>query len=176
VGTDTQSVSTALKAVRRENPDVVMVSEIRDHDTIAAVLDIAESGHLVIGAVPINDSVSCVERFIDIFPPLRRDQIRVQLASTLLAVLYQRMVPRLDSGLASAYELLVGLPAVRRLIREGRTGHIREAMAAGDQFGMQTLERSLSDLVEQGVVALEAAVDVSLYPQDLTATAAMART
>ena len=87
IGTDTRSFSTALKAVRWEDPDVIMVSEIRDQETIAAVLDIAESGHRVIGAVPINDSVSCLERLIDGFPSLRRDQIRVQLASNLLGVI-----------------------------------------------------------------------------------------
>ncbi len=171
VGTDTRSYATALRAVRREDPDVVMVGEISDAETIAAVLDIAENGHRVIGALGINDSVSCVERLIEVFPPSHRDQIRVQLAGTLLGVLYQRMVPRLDGGLAPAYELLIGLPSIRRLIREGRTGHLREALASGEPAGMQTLERSLSDLLARGVIDLQAAVDASLYPQDLAAAA-----
>jgi len=169
IGTDTRTFATALRAVRREDPDVVMVSEIRDRDSISALLDLAESGHRVIGAVAVNDSVSCIERLIDVFPASERDQIRVQLAGTLLAVLYQRMIPRRDRGVAPAYELMVGLPSVRRLIREGRTSRLREAMASGAAAGMQTLESSLSGLVERGLIDLDAAVDTSLYPQDLAA-------
>ena len=176
VGTDTATYATALKAVRREDPDVVMVSEIKDPETIAAVLDIAESGHRVIGALTINDSVSCIERLIDVFPSPRRDQVRVQLAGTLIAVLYQRVVPRLDGGLSPAYELMVGLPSIRRLIREGSIAHIREAMAGAPTAGMQTLEQSLSDLVARGIIDLDTAVDASLYPQDLSAAAVMANT
>lgn len=174
IGTDTRSYATALRAVRREDPDVVMVGEISDADTIAAVLDIAENGHRVIGALTINDSVSCLDRLIEVFPPSRRDQVRVQLAGTLLAVVYERTVPRLDGGLVSAYELLIGLPSVRRLIREDRMSHLRELLAAGEPAGMQTLERSLSDLVEKGVIDLQTAVDASLYPQDLSVPAVMA--
>ena len=169
IGTDTRSYATALRAVRREDPDVVMVGEISDAETIAAVLDIAENGPRVIGALGINDSVSCVERLIEVFPPSHRDQIRVQLAGTLLGVIYQRMVPRLDGGLAPAYEVLIGVPSVRRLIREGRTSHLREALVGGAGNGMQTLEHSLSNLVAAGVIDLQTAVDASLYPQDLAA-------
>jgi twitching motility protein PilT len=168
VGTDTRSFATALRSVRREDPDVVVVGEVAEPDSIAAVLDIAETGHRVIGSLSINDSVSCIERLIEVFPAMRRDQIRVQLAGSLLTVLYQRMVPRLDGGLAAAYELMVGVPAIRRLIREGRTAHLREALVAGSASGMQTLEQSLFALVERGVIDLQTAVDASLYPQDLS--------
>ena len=174
IGTDTRSFATALRAVRREDPDVVMVGEIHDADTIAAVLDIAENGHRVIGALTINDSVSCVERMIEVFPPSRRDQVRVQLAGTLLAVVYQRMVPRIDGGMAPAYELLMGLPPIRRLIRDGHTSRLREALVASAATGMQTLEQSLSALVEAGVIDRQTAVDASLYPQDLSPVSAVA--
>lgn len=168
VGTDTRSFATALRAVRREDPDVVVVGDLHDAETIATVLDIAENGHLMIGALAINDSVSCVERLIDVFPPVRREQIRVQLAGTLLAVIYQRMVRRADRGVAPAYELMAGTPEVRRLIRDGRTTLLREAIASGDPAtGMQTLERSLSALVEGGFVDRQSAMNASLYPQDL---------
>lgn len=173
VGTDTASFATALKAVRREDPDVVMIGEIRDPETIAAALDIAETGHRVIGALTINDSVSCVERLIDVFPAARRDQVRVQLAGTLIAVVYQRVLARVDGGTVPAYELLVGLPSIRRLIREGNTARIREAMLAAGDSGMRTLEQSLSELVANGALDLDTAVDASLYPQDLRSAAFM---
>lgn len=169
VGTDTRSYATALRAIRREGADVVVVGDLNDADTIGAALDIAESGHRVIGALTINDSVSCIERLIEVFPANRRDRVRVQVAGTLLAVLYQRMVPRLGGGVAPAYELLIGLPSIRRLIRDGRTSFVRQAVVNGEGAGMQTLERSLSSLVESGVIDLQTAVDASLYPQDLSA-------
>ena len=176
IGSDTASFATALKSVRREDPDVVMISEIRDPETIAAALDIAESGHRVIGALTINDSVSCVERLIDVFPAPRRDQVRVQLAGTLIAVVYQRVFSRVDGGSTPAYELLLGVPSIRRLIREGNTSRIREAMAASSDAGMRTLERSLSELVAQGAIDLDTAVDASLYPQDLSSSGVLSTT
>ncbi len=176
VGTDTRSWATALKAVRRENPDVVMVSEMSDPETISAVLDIAETGHRVMAGLGVNDSVSCVERIGDVFPRPRRDQIRVQLAGCLLAVVYQRVLTRLNGGLVVAHELMIGTPPVRRLIRDDRTAHLREALAAGTAAGMQTLEQSLSALIDRGVIDLQAAVGVSLYPQDVAPGAVMAVT
>ena len=176
IGTDTATFATALKSVRREDPDVVMISEIRDPETIAAALDIAESGHRVIGALTINDSVSCVERLIDVFPVPRRDQVRVQLAGTLIAVVYQRVFSRLDGGSTPAYELLLGVPSIRRLIREGNMSRIREAMTAASDLGMRTLEKSLSELVATGAIDLDTAVDASLYPQDLASAGMLATT
>lgn len=173
VGTDTRSYATALRSVRREDPDVVMVGEIQDADTIATVLDIAENGHRVIGALTVNDSVSCVERMIEVFPPSRRDQVRMQLAGTLLGVVYQRRVPGIDGGMVPAYELLMGLAAVRRLIRDGQASRLRETLVASAGSGMQTLEQSLSALVEGGVIDRQTAVDASLYPQDLAPVASI---
>lgn len=173
IGTDTTSLATALKAVRREDPDVIVISEIGEPSGIAAALDLAETGHRVIAALGVNDSVACVERLVDVFPLPRRDQVRVQLAGCLLAVLYQRALPRIGGGLAVAHEMMLGLPSVRRLIRSDRMSYLREAMEAG---GMTTLEQSLTALVEQGAVDREVAVDISLYPQEITAGTAVAAT
>ena len=167
IGTDTRSYSTAMRALRRESPDVVMVDEVRDLETIASVLDIAESGRRVIAGLTVNDSVSCIERVIEVFPGARRAQARIQLAGTLLGVLYQRLLPRTDGGFVAAYELLVGIPSVRRLIREGRTEHLRQLMTTDRRAGVRTLEQSLSSLVADGSVELSAAVEVSLYPQEI---------
>ena len=173
IGTDTRSMATALRAVRREDTDVIVVGEFGDPESIAAVLDLAETGHRVIASLGVNDSASCLARLIDVFPRWRRDQIRVQLAGTLLAVLYQRIVRRRGGGSALAHELLLGLPAVRRLIRDDMLAHLRQTMVEG---GMVTLEQSLGGLVETGVIDLQTALDMSLYPQELVSGSLMAGT
>ncbi len=167
VGTDTESFDSALKSVLREDPDVVLVGEMRDLESIAAAITIAETGHLVITTLHTNDSAQAIDRIIDVFPAERRAQIQVQLAGTLLAVLYQRLVPRLDGGMLAAYELMVGVPAVRNLIREGKTRQLRNVVATHRADGMQTLEHHLSALLGEGTIDYETAIDASLYPQDI---------
>jgi twitching motility protein PilT len=167
VGTDTESFDSALKSVLREDPDVVLVGEMRDLESIAAALTIAETGHLVITTLHTNDSAQAIDRIIDVFPAERRPQIQIQLAGTLLAVLYQRLVPRLNGGLVAAYELMVGIPAIRNLVREGKTRQLRNVVATHKADGMQTLEGALIDLIEAGVIDYQTAVDASLYPQDI---------
>jgi twitching motility protein PilT len=171
IGSDTHSYATALRSVLREDPDVVAVGDLRDAETIAAVLDIAETGHLVIAALTTNDAASSLERILDVFPRARSEQVRVQLAGTFLAVLYQRLVPRVGGGLTPAHELLVGVPSVRLLLRQGRTSGLRAALAGARESGMQTLEQSLSSLVDEGVIDLLSAVEVSLHPEDLAGSA-----
>ncbi len=167
VGTDTESFDSALRSVLREDPDVVLVGEVRDLDSITAAMAIAETGHLVITTLHTNDSARAIDRLIDVFPSERRPQIQVQLAGTLLAVLYQRLVPRRGGGMLAACELMLGVPAVRNLIREGRTGQLRQVVAASGADGMQTLEHHLSDLLAQGLIDYGTAVDASLYPGDI---------
>ena len=167
VGTDTESFDSALKSVLREDPDVVLVGEMRDLESIAAALTIAETGHLVITTLHTNDSAQAIDRIIDVFPAERRPQIQIQLAGTLLAVLYQRLVPRQHGGLVAAYELMVGIPAVRNLVREGKTRQLRNVVATHKADGMHTLEGALIDLIEAGVIDYQTAVDASLYPQDI---------
>ena len=167
VGTDTESFDSALRSVLREDPDVVLVGEVRDPESIAAAMAIAETGHLVITTLHTNDTARALDRLIDVFPGERRAQIQVQLASTLLAVLYQRLVPRRGGGMLAACELMLGVPAIRNLIREGRTGQLRQVLVGGRQDGMQTLEHHLSELLGEGVIDYTVAVDASLYPADI---------
>jgi twitching motility protein PilT len=167
VGTDTESFDSSLKAVLREDPDVVLVGEMRDLESISACLTIAETGHLVITTLHTNDSAQAIDRIIDVFASERRNQIQVQLAGTLLAVLYQRLIPKLNGGLIAAYELMVGVPAVRNLVREGKTRQLRNVVATHRADGMQTLENALTELINAEVIDYETAVDASLYPQDI---------
>jgi twitching motility protein PilT len=167
VGTDTDSFDQALRSVLREDPDVVMVGEMRDLESISAALTIAETGHLVIATMHTNDSAQTIDRIVDVFPPDRRPQIQVQLAGTLLAVLYQRLLPKVGNGMVAAYEVMVGVPAVRNLIREGKTRQLRNVVATHRADGMQTLEASLTDLIRLGVIDYKCAMDASLYPQDI---------
>jgi twitching motility protein PilT len=167
VGTDTESFEQALRSALREDPDVVMVGEMRDLESIAFALTIAETGHLVLATMHTNDSAQTIDRIVDVFPADRRPQIQVQLASTLLAVIYQRLVPKVDSGMVAAYEVMVGIPAVRNLVREGKSRQLRNVVATHRADGMQTLETSLGAMVRDGLITYETAIDASLYPQDL---------
>jgi twitching motility protein PilT len=167
VGIDTGSFASALRSVLREDPDVVLVGEMRDLESIAACLTIAETGHLVIATLHTNDSGQALDRIIDVFPAERRPQIQVQLAGTLLAVLYQRLLPKPYGGMVAAYELMLGTPAVRNLVREGKTRQLRNTIVMHRGEGMQTLENCLSELVAAGVVDYEVAVEASLYPKDI---------
>jgi twitching motility protein PilT len=167
VGTDTESFDAALKAVLREDPDVVLVGEMRDLESISAALTIAETGHLVITTLHTNDSAQAIDRIIDVFPSDRRNQIQVQLAGVLLGVLYQRLITKIGGGMMAAYELMVGVPAVRNLVREGKTRQLRNVTATHRSDGMQTLEHHLNALVREGVINYDSAVEASLYPQDI---------
>ncbi len=167
VGSDTESFDNALKSVLREDPDVVLVGEMRDLESIAAALTIAETGHLVITTLHTNDSAQAIDRIIDVFPGERRNQIQVQLAGTLLSVLYPRLIPKIGGGMQAAYELMVGVPAVRNLVREGKTRQLRNVVATHRMDGMQTLEWHLNSMVKKGEITYEHALEASLYPQDI---------
>lgn len=149
VGGDTQSFAKALRHVLRQDPDVILVGEMRDLETIQMALTAAETGHLVFATLHTNSAPSSVDRIIDVFPPYQQQQIRVQLASTLRGVVTQTLVPTSDGhGRAVASEILVVTPAVSNLIREGKTHQIFSAMQAGGSLGMQTMDKSLADLVK----------------------------
>ncbi len=167
VGTDTGNFSNALRSVLREDPDVLLVGEMRDLESIAFALTVAETGHLVFATLHTNDTAQSLGRMIDVFPAEQQAQIRVQLASALSCVVYQRLVPRVGGGMIAAYEVLVATPAVRNLIKEGKTHQLRNSLVTGARDGMNTLEHSLSHLVQQGVVSLDDAVARSLYPKDI---------
>ncbi|MEQ6900027.1 type IV pilus twitching motility protein PilT [Nocardioides sp. YIM 152588] len=167
VGTDTWSFNDALRSVLREDPDVLLVGEMRDLESIAFALTLAETGHLVFATLHTNDTAQSLGRMIDVFPSEQQEQVRVQLASALSCVVYQRLLPRIGGGLVAAHEVLVATTAVRNLIKEGKTHQLRNALVTGTRDGMVTLEQSLSSLVQEGVVSEEEALARSLYPKDV---------
>lgn len=165
VGADTHSFANALKHVLRQDPDVILIGELRDLETISVALTAAETGHLVFATLHTQNAGSTIDRVIDVFPPHQQDQIRIQLAATLQGVVCQTLVKRASgSGRAVASEIMVTTPAIANLIREGKTHQVRSALQAGRQFGMQTMDQHLAELVNGGVVpygpASEKAQDV----------------
>ena len=158
LGSDTYEMASALRAVVREDPDVVLVGEMRDLETIDAALKIAETGHLVLATLHTRNAPQSIDRVIDVFPSHQQAQIRVLLAGTLEAVLAQQLLPRNgSSGRVLALELLIVTAGVRNLIREGKTHQIYSLMETGGDLGMQTMDRSLAVHVRQGQVAAEEA-------------------
>jgi twitching motility protein PilT len=167
VGIDAPTFSAALRSALREDPDVILVGEMRDLESIRFTLTLAETGHLVFATLHTNDTAQAVDRMIDVFPGDQQDQIRVQLASTLTGVVFQRLVPRIGGGQVAAYEVLVGNSAVRNLIKEARPSQLRNQIITGQRDGMQTLETSLNALVAAGVVDYDEAVLRAAYPRDI---------
>ncbi len=167
VGTDTDSFPSALRNALREDPDVLLVGEMRDLESIRFALTLAETGHLVFATLHTNDTGQTVDRLVDVFPGDQQPQIRVQLAASLTGVVYQRLVPRVGGGLAGAYEVLLATAPVRNLIKEGKTNQLRNSIMTGQRDGMQTLEASLSGLVKRGVVSYDEAISRSMYPKDV---------
>lgn len=168
VGEDTQSFSKALKHVLRQDPDVILVGEMRDLETISTALTAAETGHLVFATLHTQDAPQSVDRIIDVFPSHQQQQIRVQLAAALQGVVTQQLVPTVaGTGRVVACEVLVVTAAVRNLIREGKTHQIYSSMQAGGRYGMQTMDQSLADLVKAGKVSLDAAIERCANEEDL---------
>lgn len=167
VGTDTESFAEALRAALREDPDVVMVGEMRDPESVQAALTIAETGHLVFASLHTNDSAQSLDRIVDVFPSLQQPQIRLQLAHTLAGILNQQLIPRIGGGRVAAFEVLRGTSAICNLIREGKTRQIRNLVLTGQRTGMQTLEDALSELVATGVVDYEEAIQWTVHPHEV---------
>ncbi len=159
VGQDTQGFAQALKHVLRQDPDVILVGEMRDLETIQTALTAAETGHLVFATLHTQDAPQTIDRIIDVFPPFQQQQIRVQLAATLQGVVTQQLLPTADGqGRAVAAEILIATPAVRNLIREAKIHQIYSAMQAGGKLGMQTMDAALAQLVRSGSITHETAV------------------
>jgi twitching motility protein PilT len=167
VGVDAQSFARALRSALREDPDVILVGEMRDPETIQFALTLAETGHLVFATLHTNDASQSLDRISDVFPSERQTQIRVQLAASLAAVVSQRLLPRVGGGLVAAFELLVANDAVRNLIRDGRTHQLRNVIRSGKAEGMQTLEDSLNELISAGRISYDDAVSQSMRPKEL---------
>jgi len=173
IGDDTISFERALRSALREDPDVLLVGEMRDTESIQTTLTIAETGHLVFATLHTNDAAQTLDRIIDVFPSERQPQIRVQLSGSLAAVVSQRLLPQIGGGQVAAFEVLVATNAVRNLIKEGKTRQLRNVILTGQSDGMQTLEMSMHDLVQRGVVSMEDALAHSLYPNELAGSASM---
>ena len=166
VGSDTISFAAALKHALRQDPDVILVGEMRDLETIATAITAAETGHLVFATLHTQDAPKSVERIIDVFPSHQQQQVRVQLASSLQAVLAQQLLPRKDGkGRVAAVEAMVVTPAIRNLIREGKVHQIATAMQAGGKFGMQTMDQALAGLVREGIIEFRSALERSHDPE-----------
>lgn len=165
---DTKSWENALRASLREDPDVVLVGEMRDLETISSAMTIAETGHLVFATLHTNSASQSIDRVIDVFPEIQQPQIRLQLAATLEAILSLRLVPTMDPGRTLASEILFATPAVRNTIREGKTYLIDNIIETSAELGMRTLERSLVDLVSMGKISREVALKFSLRPELLS--------
>lgn len=168
VGSDVESFSSGLRAALRENPDVILLGELRDLDTITAALTAAETGHLVLGTLHSGSASSAVSRLVDVFPGHQQQLIRIQLASSLKAVVSQRLVPTRNKGVIPAIEKLVVTPAVATGIREAQDHYLRNAMLTGGEAGMITLERSLANLVRKGVIGVETATRYAVDQQALS--------
>jgi len=168
VGSDTLDFARALRAALRENPDVVQVGEMRDLETIAAVLTLAETGHLVLATLHTNDTAQAVDRIVDVFPPGQQRQVRIQLSQTLLAILHQVLLPRRDEGgRVAAFEVMLATPAIRNLIKEGKTNQLRNVIQTGAAAGMRTLEADLRRLIHEGLVDPADAATATLHPEEL---------
>jgi twitching motility protein PilT len=173
VGADVVSFADALRASLRQTPDVLLIGEMRDLETISAAITIAETGHLVLATLHTNDTTQAVDRMMDVFPAEQQQQVRVQLSNTLAAVIYQQLLPRRDGpGRVAAFEVLLNTIAVQNLIKEGKTRQLRNVLETGTKDGMRTMERSLAELIKAGVVDVNAAAARAQHPDELRRLAA----
>ncbi len=164
VRVDTLDFHRALTQLFRQDVDVVMIGEMRGPETIGTAVTAAETGHLVLSTLHTNNASQTIDRIIDSFPPESQSQVRVQLAGSLLGIFSQRLIPRVAGGLVPAYELLINTKAVANLIREGRTHEIDSVIETGSEYGMMDMNRSLAELVRNGVISVEDARVHSLNP------------
>jgi len=164
---DTQSFASALKYALRQDPDVLMIGEMRDLETIHAALTAAETGHLVLSTLHTSDAVQTIDRIIDVFPPHQQEQVRVQLASVLEGVLCQKLLPSSYAGRVIALEILIATDAVRNLIREAHSHQIPTMIEAGAAHGMITMDRSLADLYKRGKISREVAMLSAKKPAEI---------
>ncbi len=165
VGRDTTEFARALRSALREDPDVILIGEMRDLETIAAAVSAAETGHLVFATLHTNSAVQAIDRIIDVFPPDQQTQIRLQLSASLQAVLAQRLVPLVVGGRVCVMEVLIANPAMRNLVREGKTHQMDTAMQSGKKDGMVMFDMELADLVRRGEVAKDVALGYSNDPR-----------
>lgn len=162
LNTDTDSFENALRAVLREDPDVILLGEMRDLETIATALTLAETGHLVFGTLHTRNAPQTMDRVVDVFPPHQQDQIKTQLSNTLEAVIAQQLIPKIGGGRFAAVEIMIATSAVRNLIREGKSHQIYSTIETGGQQGMRSMDKILSEAHKQGIVSYENAISCTI--------------
>lgn len=164
---DTFSFSAALRSALREDPDIVLIGELRDLETIAAAITIAETGHLVFATLHTNSASQSVDRIIDVFSPHQQPQVRAQLANILMAICSQRLIPALSGGRVVAAEILMATPAVRNIIREGKSYQLEAVIQTGAEYGMQSMDRTLVSLIHGGVISYDEARNYAVDTTEL---------
>ena len=164
---DTYSFTAALRSSLREDPDVVLIGEMRDLETISSAITIAETGHLVLATLHTNSASQSIDRMVDVFPPHQQPQIRSQLANILMAICSQRLVPSIGGGRIAAAELLVATPAVRNIIREGKSHQLEAVIQTGAEHGMQSMDKTLVSLVHNGTITYDDARAVAVDLEEL---------
>jgi twitching motility protein PilT len=167
MGFDTHSWQIALRSVLREDPNVVLIGEMRDYETIASALTIAETGHLVFATLHTNSAAQTIDRIVDVFPEEQQSQVKLQLSNVLEAVFSMRLMPALAGGRVVGHEVMLATSAIRTAIREGKTHQIDNIIQTSQEAGMSTLEMSLAQMVKEGIVSLEVAQSFCLRPEEL---------
>jgi twitching motility protein PilT len=164
---DTYSFSAALRSALREDPDVVLIGEMRDLETIASAITIAETGHLVLATLHTNSAAQSVDRMIDVFPPHQQPQIRAQLSNILMAIVSQRLIPAIGGGRIAAAEILIATSAVRNIIREGKSHQLEAVIQTGSEFGMQSMDKTLVSLIHEGSITYDEARNYAIDLDEL---------
>lgn len=165
LGVHTHSFANALKAALREDPNVILVGEMRDLDTISLALIASETGHLVLSTVHTPSAPKTVDRIIDVFPPAQQNQVRTAFSESILAIISQNLIKRADrEGMVPAVEIMLGIPSIRNLIREGKIAQITSIIQTGRQYGMQTMDHALKELFQQGIVEKEEIINLLNSP------------
>jgi twitching motility protein PilT len=164
---DTHSWNVALRSALREDPDVVLVGEMRDYETIAAAITIAETGHLVFATLHTNSASQTIDRIVDVFPEHQQEQVRLQLSNVLEGVVSQRLVPTISGSRMAVSEIMTGTPAVKAIIREGKTHQLDNVIQTSAEFGMMSLEASLAQAVKDGKISIDIATTYALRPEDI---------
>jgi twitching motility protein PilT len=157
----------ALRSALREDPDVVLIGEMRDLETVAAAITIAETGHLVLATLHTNSAAQSVDRMIDVFPPHQQQQVRSELSAMLQAIVSQRLIPSIGGGRVAVAEILVATGAIRNIIREGKTHQIDAAIQTGAEHGMQSFDKTLVQYIQAGKISYEEAKNYALDPHEL---------
>lgn len=168
IGSDSQSFANALRGALRQDPDVILVGEMRDLDTISIAITAAETGHLVLSTLHTLGSAKTIDRIIDVFPPYQQQQVRVQLASVIQAVISQQLLPKADGkGRVAAHEIMIATPAIRNLVREDKIHQIDTAIQTGGKYRMQTMDSSLVDLYNRGLIKKDIALTQAINQEEI---------